>query len=112
MRVLSLSDGRVKIAHNLKVGSFLFFVYVAEVLMINRASRWVSDGNESFERGGLISNQKLISLSARAFPAPIFPPVGMLRTSVRSRMISRIIRRGGRQTHMRIVGYLVLRPGL
>lgn len=80
--------------------------------MLNGASCWVSDGNKSFERGGLISNHKLLRLSARAFPTPILPQVGMLRTSVRSRVISRIIRRGGRQTHMRIVRYLVLRPGL
>jgi hypothetical protein len=80
--------------------------------MIDRANCWVSDGHKSVERGGLISNQILLSLSARAFPGPIFPQVGMLRTSVRSRVISRVIRRRGRQTHMRIVGYLVLRPGL
>ena len=43
--------------------------------------------------------------------APILPQVGMLRTSVRSRMVSRVIRRRDRQTHMGIVGFLVLRPG-
>jgi hypothetical protein len=70
-----------------------------------------SNINESFERGWLISNHKLLLWSACAVSAPDFPQMGILRTSVRMRVISLVIRRGGRQTHLGIVGYLVLRPG-
>lgn len=77
---------------------------------MSSVSCWCSNINESFKRKGLMSNRKLFLLSACVVSAPDLPQMGMLRTSVRSGVISLVIRCGGRQTHMGIVGYLVLWP--
>lgn len=78
---------------------------------MSSVSCWCSNINESFKRKGIVSNRKLFFLSACTVSAPGLPQMGMLRTSVRSGVMSLVIRCGGRQTHMGIVGYLVLRPG-
>jgi len=65
--------------------------------------------DRAFKGRGFMSDKILLVVSAHSLLTPHVLP-GVLQTSVRSRMVLLVVRRGSRQTHASIVELLVLRP--